>query len=346
MPTDVKPGARTSRRRRRWREHGGVIVDCALYEKGHRQGGPFDLDDLPRCQDSTSSFVWIGLYEPTDEEFAVVRKHFGLHPLAVEDAIQAHQRPKLDVYEGSVFVVVKTAEYVADEQEVKLGEIQMFIGDGFVVHVRHGAASPLTEVRRKLEASPRRLVDGPSAVLHAIVDHVVDGYGPVVKALARDVEQVEDVVFSDVGTNPVERIYKLKREVLELSAAIEPLAQPLEQLARGEVEFVHAKALAYFSDVHDHVLRLASEISKLRDLLTSILEANLIRVSIRQNDDMRKISAWVAIAAVPTMLAGIYGMNFEHMPELSAWYGYPLVLAVMATVCILLYRRFRKSGWL
>jgi magnesium transporter len=323
-----------------------VIVDCALYENGRRQTGTFDLNDLPSCADSKTSFVWIGLYEPTDEEFAVVRKQYRLHPLAVEDAIQAHQRPKLDEYEGSVFVVVKTAEYLADEEVIKLGEIQMFIGDGFIVHVRHGAASPLTEVRRKLEASPRRLIDGPSAVLHAIVDHVVDCYAPVVKALAHDVERVEDLVFSDVGENPVERIYMLKREVLELSAALEPLTQPLEQLSRGEVGFVHDNALAYFSDVHDHVLRLASDVSKLRDLLTSILEANLIRVSIRQNDDMRRISAWVAIAAVPTLMAGIYGMNFEHMPELSAWYGYPLVLALMAAICVFLYRRFRRSGWL
>ena len=298
-----------------------VIVDCALYVNGLRQGGTFDLDDLPRCEDSKTSFVWIGLYEPTDEEFTVVRKQYRLHPLAVEDAIQANQRPKLDVYEGSVFVVVKTAEYLADEEVVKLGEIQMFIGDGFIVHVRHGAASPLTAVRQQLEASPRRLVDGPSAVLHAIVDHVVDCYGPVVKALTHDVERVEDIVFSDIGKSPVERIYMLKREVLELSAALEPLTQPLEQLARGDVEFVHENALAYFSDVHDHVLRLSSEVSKLRDLLTSILEANLIRVGIRQNDDMRKISAWVAIAAVPTLLPGIYGMNFEHMPELSSAYA-------------------------
>ena len=202
-----------------------------LYENGRRRTESFDLHDLPSCEDSKNSFVWIGLYEPTDEEFAVVRKHYRLHPLAVEDAIQAHQRPKVDVYEGSVFVVVKTAEYLADEEVVKLGEIQMFIGDGFIVHVRHGAASPLTEVRRKLEASPRRLVDGPSAVLHAIVDHVVDCYGPVVTALARDVEQVEDLVFSDLGENPVERIYMLKREVLDLSAVLEPLAQPLEHLS-------------------------------------------------------------------------------------------------------------------
>jgi magnesium transporter len=189
-------------------------------------------------------------------------------------------------------------------------------------------------------------VDGPSAVLHAIVDHVVDSYAPVVKSLVHDVERVEDLVFSDVGENPVERIYMLKREVLELGAALEPLAQPLEQLSRGDVEFVHENALAYFSDVHDHVLRLAGDVAKLRDLLTSILEANLIRVSIRQNDDMRKISAWVAIAAVPTLLAGIYGMNFQHMPELSASYGYPLILTIMGAICVFLYRRFRKSGWL
>lgn len=323
-----------------------MIVDCAVYQSGHREPGTLDLDQVAAACRRTDAFVWIGLYEPTDEEFDTVAREFGLHELAVEDAVTAHQRPKLEMYDQSLFIVLKTARYVDELEVVQFGEIQIFVGDGFVVHVRHGEASPLAEARRRVEQRPDLLKFGPGAVAHAIVDKVVDDYAPAIAGIENDISEVEYEVFSDSGTNPVERIYKLKREVLELHGATVPLVEPLDDLTRRSFALVPHDLDEYFRDVHDHLLRIVQRVVTDRDLLSSVLEANLTRVSVRQNEDMRKISAWVAIAAVPTMIAGLYGMNFEHMPELESTYGYPVVLAFMATVCVLLYWRFRRSGWL
>ena len=323
-----------------------MIVDCAVYQSGHREPGTLDLDQVAAACRRTDAFVWIGLYEPTDEEFDTVAREFGLHELAVEDAVTAHQRPKLEMYDQSLFIVLKTARYVDELEVVQFGEIQIFVGDGFVVHVRHGEASPLAEARRRVEQRPDLLKFGPGAVAHAIVDKVVDDYAPAIAGIENDISEVEYEVFSDSGTNPVERIYKLKREVLELHGATVPLVEPLDDLTRRSFALVPDDLDEYFRDVHDHLLRIVQRVVTDRDLLSSVLEANLTRVSVRQNEDMRKISAWVAIAAVPTMIAGLYGMNFEHMPELESTYGYPVVLAFMATVCVLLYWRFRRSGWL
>jgi magnesium transporter len=220
------------------------------------------------------------------------------------------------------------------------------VGEGFIVVVRHGQASALSEVRRRVESRPDLLACGPSAVLYAILDKVVDDYGPVMAELENDIREVEIQVFSEAAENPVERIYLLKREVLEIHRAVTPLVEPLSALAHGDFEVIHEDIREYFRDVHDHLLRVVEADVTHRDLLNSVLEANLTRVSVRQNEDMRKISAWVAIAAVPTMLAGIYGMNFEHMPELSSSAGYPFVLSVMVVTCGLMYRFFRRSGWL
>jgi len=323
-----------------------VIVDCAVYQSGYREPGTLGLDQVAAACRRKDAFVWIGLYEPTDEEFDTVAREFGLHELAVEDAVTAHQRPKLEMYDQSLFVVLKTARYVDELEVVQFGEIQIFVGDGFVVHVRHGEASPLAEARRRVEQRPDLLKFGPGAVAHAIVDKVVDDYAPAIAGIENDISEVEYEVFSDSGTNPVERIYKLKREVLELHGATVPLVEPLDDLTRRSFALVADDLDEYFRDVHDHLLRIVQRVVTDRDLLSSVLEANLTRVSVRQNEDMRKISAWVAIAAVPTMIAALYGMNFEHMPELESTYGYPLVLAFMATVCVLLYWRFRRSGWL
>jgi magnesium transporter len=323
-----------------------VIVDCALYDAGRRQPGSLALEDIPAACHRPDAFVWIGLFEPTAEEFDAVRREFELHELAVEDAISAHQRPKLEVYENSLFVVLKTARYVDEDESVEFGEILLFVGEGFVVVVRHGAASALAEVRRSVEARPGLLACGPGAVLHAVVDHVVDDDGPVMTGLDNDIREVEFEVFSGEADNPVERIYKLKREVLEMHRATTPLVEPLDRLAHRSFVAVHEDTREYFRDVHDHLLRVVEQVETDRDLLTSVLDANLTRVSVRQNEDMRKISAWVAIAAVPTMVAGIYGMNFEHMPELGWRFGYLLVVGLMALVCGLLYRYFRRSGWL
>ena len=324
-----------------------MIVDCAVYEDGRRRDGDLSLEDAYEAGDPDSgTFVWIGLHEPTADEFDSVAREFNLHELAVEDAIKAHQRPKLEVYDDTIFLVLKTTVYEEEAEQVETGQIMIFVGPGFVITVRHTRYTDLAPVRRRLEERPDLLRCGPGAVLHAIVDRVVDDYVPVVEAVDDDIEEVENEVFSPTREQPTERIYKLSREVLELHRATAPLVDPLARLARGQYAFVHDDLQAYLRDVYDHIVRTNEQVEGFRDLLHGVLEANLAQVSVRQNEDMRKISAWVAIIAVPTMLAGIYGMNFEHMPELRWTFGYPLVLAVMVVACGSLYRYFKKVGWL
>jgi magnesium transporter len=323
-----------------------VIVDCAVYENGRRRDGAVPVHEAMEACRRPGAFTWIGLYEPTEEEFDSIRREFELHELAVEDAIHAHQRPKLEVYGDTVFIVLKTARYVDPEEVVRLGEILIFLGKDFVITVRHGEASELKDVRYRLEQDPEQLSHGPGAVLHAILDKVVDDYGPALVGLGEDIDQIENQVFSGERANPAQRIYKLKREVLEFSHAVGPLVDPVDRLAKGHYEVIHPEVRTYFRDVNDHLLRAHDQLESYRDLLTSVLSANLAQVTVRQNEDVRRISAIVAILAVPTMIAGIYGMNFDHMPELGWAFGYPLVLAVMAAICFGLYRYFRRVGWL
>jgi magnesium transporter len=324
----------------------GVIVDSALYVDGVRRPGRFDTTDWRRiCGDD--AFSWTGLLEPTKTEFEQIRLHIDLHDLVVEDALNAHQRPKLEQYGDALFVVLKTAKYLDSVEEVEFGEIQVFVTPHAVLHVRHNAPSSLTGVRQSLETRPELLRFGSGAVLYAIVDHVVDDYEPVVAGIERDVREVEREVFNrNAGDNPIERIYGLMRTVLFVQDALTPLLKPLDSLSHQRFGVVTGELRDYFRDVHDHLASVVQRVGTLHDLLTSILAANLTRVSIRQNEDMRKISAWVAIAAVPTMLAGVYGMNFEHMPELGSSWGYPLILIVMIGACIGLYRKFKRAGWL
>jgi magnesium transporter len=323
-----------------------VIVDCAIYEDGRRRNGGVDLHDAYSACRRDGNFAWIGMYEPTEEEFDSLRREFDLHPLAVEDAIHAHQRPKLEVFEGMVFIVLKTARYVDPKEVVEIGEILIFLGADYILTVRHGKASALKPVREALESEPELLKHGPGAVLHAIVDRVVDDYTPALEGLGLDIEEVENEVFSQDRSNPAERIYRLKREVLAFNRAAAPLVEPIDRLAKGHYEHVHPEVRAYFRDVNDHLMRVHEQLESYRDLLTSILGANLAQVTVQQNSDVRRISAIVAIVAVPTAIAGIYGMNFEHMPELGWTFGYPLVLGVMVTICAFLYRFFRRAGWL
>ncbi|MBN2623617.1 MAG: magnesium and cobalt transport protein CorA, partial [Acidimicrobiales bacterium] len=296
-----------------------MIVDCALYTGGKRQPGQLRLQDaLEACQADDDSFVWIGLHEPTEEEFDEVAAEFELHPLAVEDAIKAHQRSKLEHYGNSLFLVFKTARYDDEAEAIEFAEIQLFAGDRFVIAVRHGQASALGPVRQALEDDPERLALGPVAVVHAILDRVVDDYLPVLDGLDNDIFEIEAQVFSPERNNPAERIYKLKRQVLSLYRNVEPLIEPLERL-QGAVHPFGRAGLdlgPYFRDIHDHLRREVARIEIQRELLTEVLDVNLAHISVRQNEDMRRISGWVAIAAVPTMLAGLWGMNFEHMPEL------------------------------
>jgi magnesium transporter len=331
-----------------------AIVDCAIYRDGCRQAAQ-QMDwrqAIDEVEASGEGFVWIGLHEPTEAEFDGIAERFGLHPLAVEDAVQAHQRPKLDDYGELLFAVVKTVHY--DDQlpggtaeVVETGEVMVFLGRNFVITVRHGEHGGLRTVRKRLEADSELLCLGPSSVLHAVLDNVVDSYVVVCRALQEDVDEAETGVFAESGRIADSNvIYVLKREVLELRRATAPLAPVLRHLAHGHLGQVHPQVRDYFRDVDDHLTEVVDRVNGFDDLLTTLVSANLARVSVVQNEDMRKISAWVAIAAVPTMLAGIYGMNFEHMPELTWAFGYPLVLAVMATCCLLLYRAFKHNGWL
>jgi magnesium transporter len=323
-----------------------MIVDCAVYEEGRRRDGALPVHEAMDACRKPGAFTWIGLHEPTEEEFDSIRREFTLHELAVEDAIHAHQRPKLEVYGDMVFIVLKTARYIDPEEVVRLGEILIFLGHDYIITVRHGEASELRDVRHRLEKDPELLAHGPGAVLHSIVDKVVDDYKPALIGLGEDIDEIENQVFSDERDNPAERIYKLKREVLEFSHAVGPLVDPVDRLSKGRYEVIHPKVRAYFRDVNDHLLRAHEQLEGYRDLLTSVLSANLAQVTVRQNEDVRRISAIVAILAVPTAIAGLYGMNFEHMPELGWTFGYPLVLAVMATICFTLYRYFKRVGWL
>jgi magnesium transporter len=319
-----------------------MIVDCAVYEQGERSDVSLDRAQEAYLRDG--AFVWIGLHEPTQDELDSVSREFNLHELAVEDAIKAYQRPKLERYGDVSFLVLKTAHYV-EPDEIEFGEILLFIADDFVVSVRHGEAVPLHGVRSKVEQKPDLLKCGPMAVVYAILDEVVDGYAPVMDALDRDVEEVEEEVFAGERSNPARRIYELKREAIDFARAVTPLVEPIERMTTGTTRVPEGLA-TYFRDVLDHVLRLSLRIEALRELLTSVLQANLAQVGVRQNEDMRKISAWVAILAVPTMLAGIYGMNFDSMPELRWQLGYPGVLALMLVLCFALWRYFKKAGWL
>ncbi|MFD7667874.1 magnesium/cobalt transporter CorA [Streptomyces sp. NPDC059788] len=327
-----------------------MIIDCAIYQDGRRSEGPTDFSDaLDAARAEGHSFLWLGLHEPTSEEFDHVSREFGLHPLAVEDALKAHQRPKLEVYDDSLFVVLKPIAYDDASGTVSAGELMIFLGDSFVVTVRHGTTSSLAAVRRRLEHEPDVLRHGPTAVLYAVGDAVVDHYIEVAAELQVDLEELEAEVFAPSrsdSNNTAAAIYAFKREVLEFRRAANPLVEPMLRLQNPGVPFVHDEARPFFRDVGDHLTRANESVEGLDRLLSDILSAHLAQMGVRQNDDMRKISAWAALAAVPTLIAGVYGMNFEHMPELKWDWGYYGILLLMVTIELLLYRTFKRRGWL
>jgi magnesium transporter len=323
-----------------------VIVDSAVYEDGRRRAGDLPLDQAGAACRREGAFVWLGVVEPSAEEFEAIAGEFDLHELAVEDAVKAHQRPKLEVYGDSLLVVLKTARYVDPKEVVQIGEVLLFVHPTFLVSVRHGETDALATARRRLEGRPDLLRLGPGAALYAIVDAVVDDYEEVAAGVDYDVQEVEAEVFSAERENPAERIFKLEREVLEFQRAVTPLAPAVDRLARGHFDVVPDGLHEYLRDVHDHILRVVGRIETFRDLLGSALQANLTQVSVRQNEDMRKISAWVAILAVPSSVAGIYGMNFDHMPELRWRFSYPAVVLITILLCYALYRNFKRRDWL
>lgn len=325
-----------------------LIVDRAVYRKGIRHECGDLSDDLAAIRASEGSdFLWIGLKDPTDAEFADVDQELGLHPLAVEDAVSGRQRVKVEGYGSTIFAALKTLAYVEETSDIETGEIMIFVGDGFVVTVRRGDVAPLTPVRRILEASPERLAEqGPDGVLHAVLDAVVDTYLEIDLEVAADLDEIEESVFGSNDTAHSGAIYRLKREVLEFRRAAAPLTPAVAWLSSAEGPIESGELQLRFRDVGDHLLRVTDHIETYDRLLGDIFNAHLAQISIQQNNDMRKISAWVAMAAVPTMVAGVYGMNFEDMPELHWSFGYPLVVALMALACLFLYRAFRRSGWL
>jgi magnesium transporter len=326
-----------------------VIVDSAVYRNGSRvpvDCAPTDFHTLRSEASGDADFVWVGLHEPTEAELEDVAIAFGLHPLAVEDAINAHQRPKLERYGESLFLVLKTLWYVDEHDAVETGEINVFVGEGFVVTVRHGAGAELTGARCDLEERAAVLGHGPMAVVYAVCDRVVDEYERVADAVEEDIAEIEQSVFSPERTSDARRIYFLKREVQEFRRAVIPLREPMSRFANSAIQDMPTEAVPFFRDVYDHVVRVSDQVSAMDDLLSAALSAHLARVGVQQNEDMRRISAWVAIVALPTMIAGIYGMNFRYMPELDWRYGYPFALALMVASCYALYRFFRRAGWL
>ncbi|MGW0840774.1 CorA family divalent cation transporter [Streptomyces sp. NPDC002787] len=336
-----------------------AVVDCAVYRDGARVAFEHNLTphEAIRQVRRDGGFVWIGLHEPSESEFASIAAEFGLHPLAVEDAVHAHQRPKLERYDDTLFTVFKTIHYVehdeltATSEVVESGEVMCFTGRDFFITVRHGGQGSLRALRHRLQDDPELLAKGPSAVLHAIADHVVDGYVAVADAVQDDIDEVETEVFSPgrKGTprgTDAGRIYQLKREVMEFKRAVLPLVRPMQLLSERPMRLIDPDIQKYFRDVADHLARVQEQVVGFDELLNSILQANLAQASVAQNEDMRKITSWAAIIAVPTMVCGVYGMNFEYMPETQWKYGYPVVLGVTVALCLGIHRTLKRNGWL
>jgi magnesium transporter len=325
-----------------------VIVDNALYHEGVRvplgDGDPSLGHARVPC--GLGDFQWVGIHDPSDEELRQIATTFDLHPLAVEDAGDSHQRPKVERYGDTLFLVLKTLWYVDEQDAVETGEINLFIGPDFVVTVRHGAGINLASSRRDLEQRAKVLEHGPMAVMYAICDRVVDEYEKVGASLEIDVDEVEESVFSPARTDDSSRIYVLKREIAEVRRAVMPLREPMRRFATAQVEGIDEQTATYFRDVADHLQRVSEVIDNLDVLLSTAFDAHLARISVQQNEDMRKISAGAALVVVPTLIAGIYGMNFDHMPELGWTFGYPFALALMVGVSAVLLWFFKKSGWL
>jgi magnesium transporter len=341
-----RPTSRAKRRVEQEREVKAVIVDSAIYVDGKRAVEPGSLRETYEASYKRGGIAWIGLYRPAEEEFASVAEEFGLHPLAVEDAVKAHQRPKLDRYGETLFVVLRPARYLDAPEEVEFGEVHVFVGEDFVVTVRHGEAPDVGEVRRRMEGDTDLLKRGPEAILYAILDRVVDDYAPVVAGLENDIDEIETQVFSgNAGVS--RRTYELSREVIELQRAVKPLSGMLSALMAGFEKYATDPELQrYLRDVQDHAIQVTERVAGFREILQNILSVNLTLVGLQQNDEVKKVSAWAAILFAPTLIGTIYGMNFEHMPELSWLFGYPFALFLMVAVCLVLYLVFKQRGWL
>ena len=328
-----------------------MIVDCAVYRAGRREAEPHDLAELNEASQTPGGVAWLGLYEPSADELGAVAREFGLHELAVEDAVKAHQRPKLERYGDTLFIVLRPARYDDETETVLFGEVEMFVGPHFVITVRHGEAPGLGAVRTRLEARPDLLSRGPPAIAYAILDQIVDGYEPVLAGLENDIDEIEDEVFGAGNPEVSRRIYELIREVIEFQRATAPLDRILAHLIDGPE--VSEEDSRYLRDVRDHAVRAEEQVAAFRALLQNILSVNLTletkvlsEVSLAQSEQVKRISAWAAILFAPTLIGTNYGMNFEHMPELEWQLGYPFALSLMVLVPVALYVVFRRRRWI
>jgi magnesium transporter len=321
------------------------VVNCALYHSG-RKVRDLDINDAESMKISAGQLIWIGLREPTHEMLVPLQHQFGLHELAVEDAYRAHQRPKLEVYGETVFVAMKTCQWL--DGALALGETCFFVGRGYVISVRHGKSLSYAPVRDRCEHAPDKLKHGEDFILYALMDFIVDNYFPVIDALEEKVEELEEAIFSsrDQGRDVLGEIALLRRDLLDMRHAVAPLPDICQRIMRYDVPAMDKHTQPYFRDVYDHANILMDRIEALRETVKSVVESKMLMESMRQNDVMRKLAAWAAMLAVPTMVAGIYGMNFEVIPELKWQYGYFYAIGLMFGICAILFWRFKRSGWL
>ena len=321
------------------------IINCAAYAEGKRIAD-VNLGDVHEVLQKKNQFVWIGLHEPSEEVLSHVQQEFNLHELAVEDAHLAHQRPKVELYADSIFVVLRTAQ-MKQNHHTEFGETHFFVGNNFIVVVRHGSNVPYTEVRARCESTPELMQKGQGFVLYAVMDFIVDRYFPVVQDLEQELEAIEAKIFKErPSRETTEQIYDLKRELLEVKRAVSPLIDICNRLMRFDIKCISEETRPYFRDVYDHVIRINEMVDNTRELLNSAMEANFSLITIAQSDVSKKFAGWAAIIAVPTMVAGFYGMNFKFMPELEWHYGYFAVVFVTLCLCTTLYFLFKRSGWL
>jgi len=320
------------------------VVAAYFYRNGTRVR-EVSLDEPMPETESHSDFVWIGLLEPSEDELRRLQRCYHLHPLAVEDALKAHQLPKVDVYGEQLFVTLRTAHLVDDK--IAYGETSVFVGRNFIISVRHGSPRAHTQLREQLEAAPGLLNHGVDYVLHAIMDYIVDGYFPIVESVEDDVLDMEQRALSSfLSREEVMRLFTLRRQLIRFQRLLGPTLELVRRLLHADMPCIDHDVRPYLNDVLDHVRRVESNVAGLRDVVTSVFEISSLLEQQRQSDITRKLAAWAAILAVPTAIAGIYGMNFKHMPELETRYGYFVVWAVILTLCTTLYLRFRKAKWL
>lgn len=321
------------------------VVNCVAYSKGCRVAN-VELNDINNFLHQQDHFVWIGLHEPTEAVLSKVQQQFCLHDLAVEDAHNAHQRPKIETYDNTLFIVLRTAQ-MNEKHHIDFGETHFFVGGNFLVTVRHGSSIAYKDVRNRCEKTPELLSKGPGFALYAVMDAIVDQYFPVVDALEIELTAIEEKIFSQKPSRQTtEQIYELKRELLEVKRAVSPLVDICNRLMRFDINLIAEETQNYFRDIYDHAIRINEMVDNARELLNTALDANFSLISISQSEVSKKMAAWAAIIAVPTLVAGFYGMNFQFMPELQWRYGYPFVVSLTVGSCLLVYYFFRRAGWL